>query len=332
MRHKQHIDIFLHVIDNMGDMGFACELLAGFERTYPWFFSFDIWTDALSKVDAFFVLNSRYLWEYQVRNLHTFGEQNISKLAISLFHAPIPDIRYFTKWSLVLRIDYLSFDPTWTIYTLTQHITSTSDCRILEIIPSPLSTGSGLISTYPSTYSRQELAKTYTLDLAKEWILIFVYQQTFDTSLILDNIPGWYEVIVFGATNHKQKEGYIYIPWVDIATWHNFIDTSIWCIIRGEVSAVAALSRNKLAFWDMYKQLWGFHHEQSEDFLKFIYADSRYRDIHLRLNQQKNIPILLSQLIEYQESLPNSWNKSLVNTQNLIEEIKKCIDSHEFSI
>lgn len=62
----------------------------------------------------------------------------LSELAFSLFHAPIPDDRFFAKRSLVLRIDYLSFDPTWVTYNLREHIESTGDRQIIEIIPSPL--------------------------------------------------------------------------------------------------------------------------------------------------------------------------------------------------
>jgi hypothetical protein len=118
------------------------------------------------------------------------------------------------------------------------------------------------------------------------------------------------------------------MPWVDIATWHACIDASEWVIARGEVSAMAALVRGKLAFWDMYKQIGGFHTEQSNDFISCLHTDELYHDLHLRLNGQKSTPVCLSELITYQQMhTPNA-----LRTQNLITEIKKCIDSHEFSI
>ena len=42
--------------------------------------------------------------------------------------------------------------------------------------------------------------------------------------------------------------------------------------------------RDKLAFWDMYKEIGGLHHEQSGDYLTLIDANEEYRDLHNRLN------------------------------------------------
>lgn len=332
MQQKKHIDIFLSVIDNMGDMGFACELIAAIERAYPTSYEFDIWTDCVAKVESFLNTNGPSLGKYQIHTRADFGRYMSSELAISLFHAPIPDDRFFRKWSLVLRIDYLSFDKSWTQHTWVEHITSTHDRRIIEVIPSPLSTGSGLIPTYPSTYSRQTLAQRYSLDMTKKWIPIFIYPETLKEGIWLDSIPDGYSVILFWQPAPIEKIWYQDIPWTDVGTWHSFIDASHWCIVRGEVSAVAALSRNKIAYWDMYKEIGGFHHKQSDDFLDFIHADHRYRELHLRLNRQINTRISLSELIQYQENSQNIWYKKVFCAHNLIEEIKKCIDSHEFSI
>jgi hypothetical protein len=118
------------------------------------------------------------------------------------------------------------------------------------------------------------------------------------------------------------------MSWVDIATWHACIDASEWVIARGEVSAMAALVRGKLAFWDMYKAIGGFPTSQSEDFLSCMHTDELYRDLHLRLNGQKSIPVRLSELFTYSQN----HQLNVPRTHNLITEIKKCIDSHEFSI
>lgn len=139
--HPTTIDIFLSVIDNSGDMGFACELIAGIERAYPRMYEFAIWTDSVDLVRRFTDQNKDILGKYCVEHLGDFGTMRLSQLAFSLFHAPIPDARFFSPRSLVLRIDYLSFDPTWVTHNLREHIDSTVDRQIIEVIPSLLQGG-----------------------------------------------------------------------------------------------------------------------------------------------------------------------------------------------
>lgn len=176
--------------------------------------------------------------------------------------------------------------------------------------------------------SRTDIARQYGLDSDKNWISIFVYSDTLANSLIFDPIPDNVEVLVWGHADIVLPSGYHLMPWVDIATWHACIDASEWVIARGEVSAMAALVRGRLAFWDMYKEIGGYHDAQSDDFLSFAHADESYRDLHLRLNAQKPISVALSELIRYQQD----QTCQVPRTQNLITEIKKGIDSHEFSI
>jgi hypothetical protein len=176
--------------------------------------------------------------------------------------------------------------------------------------------------------TRTDLANSYGLDPDKRWISIFVYRDTLVNALMLDSIPEDCEVLIFGHADMLLPSGYHNVPWVDIATWHACIDASEWMIARGEVSAMAALVRGRLVFWDMYKEIGGFHAEQSDDFLSFANTDEMYRDLHLRLNGQKPTPVRLSELFTYSQN----HQLSAPRTQNLITEIKKCIDSHEFSI
>jgi hypothetical protein len=61
-----------------------------------------------------------------------------SAIALSILHSPIPDIDLFEPHTLILRIDYVSLDPLWVAYNETEHISSTADRQIIEIIPSPL--------------------------------------------------------------------------------------------------------------------------------------------------------------------------------------------------
>lgn len=176
-------------------------------------------------------------------------------LAFALFHADIPEVDCFAKNSLVLRIDYLSFDPTWVVHHLDEHISSTPDRQIIEMVPSPLPEGGGLIYSYDTSITRGTLANIYGLDMDKNWILVFAYPSTLEDILIFDHIDTSHQVLLLGSQMSSEQDNVVSIPWVDIATWHTLVDQSYWTLVRGEVSAVASLMRDKLAFWDMYKMI-----------------------------------------------------------------------------
>ena len=61
-----------------------------------------------------------------------------SAIGVSILHAPIPDMDLFAARALILRIDYLSLDPSWVDKNETEHVLSTRDRQIIELIPSPL--------------------------------------------------------------------------------------------------------------------------------------------------------------------------------------------------
>lgn len=329
---NRYIDIILSVIDNYGDIGFTCELIAAWRREIGSDTCFVIWTDRVPEVTSFIDKNRHLLTEVEIHDKRGFWKERLSDIALALFHADIPEADYFSKGSLVLRIDYLSFDPTWTVHHLYEHIASTHDRQIIEVIPSPLPISGGLIYSYDTGITREILADKYSLDIDKDWIIVFAYTSTLRDTLTFDNIDNHTQVLVFGSQTDFIQDDIIQMPWVDIATWHALIDESVWTLVRGEVSAVGSLMRDKLAFWDMYKGLGWLHHEQSRDYLSLIGADKVYRDIHERLNWVKKWGVLFSELKQYiqKNSVPQIQNRG--RTKNLITEIKKCIDSHEFSI
>ena len=133
---KKNIDVIFSVIDNYGDIGFTAELLIGIERENPGVYTFAIWTDYVEKVERFFTLNQEQLPEYSIQDRQDFGKMRKSQCAFALFHAPIPDQQYFEQNSLVLRVDYLSFDSVWNQYHESEHISSNSSHQVIEMIPS----------------------------------------------------------------------------------------------------------------------------------------------------------------------------------------------------
>jgi hypothetical protein len=291
-----------------------------------------IWTDRVPEVTSFIDKNRHLLTEVEIHDKMDFWKERSSDVALALFHAEIPDIQHFAKNSLVLRIDYLSFDPTWTIHHLDEHIASTEDRCIIEVIPSPLSPSGGLIYPYNTGITRNTLADRYHLDIDKDWIIVFAYASTLTEILTFDTIDSHNQILIFGSSKDFVQDNVIKMPWVDIATWHALVDESTWTLVRGEVSAVASLMRDKLAFWDMYKMIWWFNSGQSGDYINLIECNDTYRDIHERLNGQKTWGVTWSELERYIERYDIPKIRKSERTKNLITEIKKCIDSHQFSI
>jgi hypothetical protein len=82
-----------------------------------------------------------------------------SAIVVSILHAPIPDLDIFAHRALILRVDYISLDLSWVSQNGTEHITSTPDRQIVELIPSVLEGGAGLIAPV-SLSSRTKQSET----------------------------------------------------------------------------------------------------------------------------------------------------------------------------
>ena len=78
---------------------------------------------------------------FAINNLHQnitvlqrSQQENISQVAIAFLHADFPKNQY----ACVLNVDYLSLDSTWIQSHETEHILSTKQNAIIEVIPSPI--------------------------------------------------------------------------------------------------------------------------------------------------------------------------------------------------
>lgn len=86
--------------------------------------------------------------EADIVNIEDFWFLRKSAIWISLLHSSIPDLSLFTEKALILRIDYLSMDPIWIENNEKEHIISTKNRQVIELIPSPIIGGAGLIPLY----------------------------------------------------------------------------------------------------------------------------------------------------------------------------------------
>lgn len=145
-----------------------------------------------------------------------------SAIGISILHAPIPDLDFFAPRALILRIDYLSLDPNWISQNETEHITSTRDRQIVELIPSPLEGGAGLI-----TYSSASRSKNPT---SQKHITIFAYPSTLDR-IDWDSFPRDLIVYVFGIVI-SQNPNIVCLDFYPTHEFYHLLDTSEFALIR----------------------------------------------------------------------------------------------------
>lgn len=328
---KKNIDIIVRVIDNYWDIGFACELIIWLRSLYPEY-HYRVWTDDVDRVQFFFEKNQCLLPEYSISCLDMLPSLRGAEVLLCLFQADIPSREVLARWSLVLRIDYLSLDPEWIKYHGSEHPFSTEEYPIYQIIPAIGMDGWWVIQHDPRTYpSREILAHEYHLDLRKRWVSFFLYRDTY-ARIDLSDVPWDVELLVFWWWETLSKESSIHIfPFVPLDVLYACIFHSEWSIIRGEVSFITAFTLEKKFYWDMYKQIWWYPDGQSWDFLSLVGNDV-YSDLHLRINGQKSWPIHFTELDAFSLDHASFFPESVFRTKNLITEIKKYIDSHKFSI
>lgn len=330
---KKNIDIILSVIDNYGDMGFALELIYGLGDAYTYTF----WTDNIDAVSTFFDRNKHLLGHFIVRDITEFGRDEKILFCIALFHISLPSREYFAPWALILRVDYLSLDPAWIIYHESEHIDSTPERRIIEIIPSPLRGSGGIFPMRRSTLSRMNVAEKYNIDAQKKWISIFAYEKTLLESIDLSEVPESTEVLFLGVSQKIQNilpynRAFHFFPFLDIEIFHHILGYADWSIVRGEVSAMNMMALEKLFFWDMYKMIGGFPAEQSSQFLQNITPGKEYNDIHLRLNGCSPWKISLMECDHIAQRFPSVFRNSFPYRGDILAEVKKYIDSFYFSL
>ena len=144
---------------------------------------------------------------------------------------------------MILRIDYLSLDPTWIRNNERQHILSTSDRRIIELIPSPLEVSAGLI---PVSNSEREI-------VSERHIVIFTYSDTL-SRIDWDSFPDDIQIFVFGKIESKRENIFL-LDFLPPSEFYLLLDTSEFVIIRGEVSVAHIIQRSVPFFWDIYKNI-----------------------------------------------------------------------------
>ncbi len=314
---KTIIDIFVTIIDNYGDMGFACEFVSALFSEYGDQYECIIWADDVVAMREF--VSRSWIGEVETGDISDFWLMRKSAIGVSILHAPIPDLDCFALRALILRVDYLSLDPNWISQNGTEHIISTRDRQIIELIPSPLEGGAWLIPIISSS----------RWDTWEKHITIFAYSSTLER-IDWDSFPSDLIIYVF-ADSEDIKSQKSNIRFLDFLPTHDFyvlLDTSEFAIIRWEVSWAHMIQGSTPFFWDMYQTIGGWPIEQSEQFQGLIWASPEYHRVHQILGGQKSWKISYADML-----LALSHTRFAPHrTHNLIHTAKKHIDRFHNSI
>jgi hypothetical protein len=320
------------VIDNYWDIWFATELLLSFEKRRKWKYHFRIFTDNKQIVSDFFEKNNEYLPSFEIAPLDESSIQWLSSIVFLLFHFPIPKITDRER-HLILRIDYLSFDPIWVENNGKEHILSTPDVPIIEIIPSLF--WSWTIDPFlPAIPSRDSFLKRFSLPQElqlKKWISLFTYHETFQ-KIDFSHISSDWIIFVLGWDQKIEHPQVVYLPFLSIADFHTLIALSDFNFVRWEESALAAMKFWKPFLWDMYKWHGWFSYEISTQFLDFFEFSELYRKIHLDYNCGKDL-IRIQDIIHVLEVEQCFQRRNELHEDiSLVETLEKYIDRFYFSL
>lgn len=320
---QKNIDIFVTIIDNFGDIWFVLETILYFQNKYPNQYFFTIWTNEDLKLQKIFELNNLTdnIKIDNVDNWRKFGE-----VAISFLHSDFPKGEY----GLVLRVDYLSLNDDWLEYNNKFHISSTEKNKIIELIPSPKSSGSWLLpfsinhenKIFFEDFLRQNLSN---IDKSKKILSMFVYG---DTLKKIDfDLDKNLEILVFGVKNLENKnfpKNVHFMSFLNIENFYNILYFSDYIITRGEASFMQILQFGKPFLWDIYHTIWGFPDEQSEEFLDFLWVSEDFANLQKKLWHSDKISI--SEIVDWLENSTKFFPKR--EYKNLAEEIKKFLDEY----
>jgi len=148
-------------------------------------------------------------------------------------------------------VDYLSLDPGWVDHHALEHIESTQEHTIIELIPSPLG-GAGLLPVASSPLSREDLVARYELPshiLHKKWYGIFAYPDTLERIEL--SVPQDAIVWIAGQAGSRRGEE-IVLPWMPFLDFYALLGFSEAFVVRGEVSFSQAIQLQKPFLWDIY--------------------------------------------------------------------------------
>lgn len=171
-------------------MGLALELIYSLRNT-GYTEPINLYTNEVKTTSGFFQKSAPFVQDISIHELYE-AKYAVSRITISLFHTEIPDFVQKMK-RLVLRVDYLSFDPKWIGMTGKEHAFSTKETQIIEIVPSFLTGSAGILEhTFPENSREKWLQKRHLPEvlMEKKWLSIFIYNSTLE-QIVWDLSDEW---------------------------------------------------------------------------------------------------------------------------------------------
>ena len=326
------IDIYLTVVDNLWDMGMALELIYSLRNIgYTGYIS--LYTNQVETTKGFFQKSAPFLQNISICEVSE-SKYSTTRITLSLFHTEIPDFVQKIK-RLILRVDYLSFDPEWIKMTGKEHAFSTKETQIVEIVPSFLKESAGILEHTFSKNTREKWLQKRNLRenlREKRWLSVFIYNATLER-LLFDLSDDWV-IFILGRNEIKWKKSdasLIFPGFLQIDEYYELFHLTDINIIRGDGSIVQALNSEKPFLWDIYKEIGGFPESISEQFLEFLKSTATYTTLHNEFNTGKEEISLRNTL----EILLKKWEKKTFQKKEtsplLVHTLKKYIDSFDFS-
>lgn len=322
----ERADIFIDIIDNYGDMWWVLEFLCMSRLPFFW----RIVTDQPSKIEAFMSQSGMTLPPYEIYDKKNYDFLTASHLIILGLHASL-DFSRIPVWRCMIRVNYLTYDTWYEKIHNTEHILSTPERPIIELIYSPLPRMGGIWKYEATDSSRTSWLETMHLprELSdKIWIPLFCYKETL-RNFDRENIPKNSIIFLIGNTLpwEENNENIITLPWMKRDNLWDLIDLGDISVLRGEISSGYGLTSKNPYLWDMYKQLGWWNQDESEWFLSFIWANSQYRRIHAQINGWKKWDVYDILDIYHKQSFPPPHK-----IRNFRETLQKTIDSFGFSL
>lgn len=327
------IDIYLTVVDNLWDMGLALELIYSLRNMGSTGY-ISLYTNQVETTKGFFQKSAPFLQNISICEVSE-SKYSETRVTISLFHTEIPDFIKKMK-RLILRVDYLSFDPEWIKMTWKEHAFSTKETQIIEIVPSFLRGGAGILEhTFPENTREKWLQKKNLPQVLREkkWLSLFIYNATLDR-LVFDISDDWI-VFILGRNEIKwnnSNASIVFPGFLQVDEYYELFHLTDTNIIRGDGSIVQAFNSEKPFLWDIYKEIGGFPESISEQFLEFLKPTPPYTNLHNDFNTGKKEISLRDTL----KILSEEWEKHTFQKKEgspiLVETLKKYIDSFDFFI
>ncbi len=275
---QTHIDFYVSVIDNYGDMGFAVNLAFTLHEKYPRM-RIRFFSDDTLLFQKFFPGKSPDWIEYvPLTALKWEKPPSPSTYIFNFFDYPLPKdyLWGFQYQKTIIAFSYFLLHKGLESLHQTTYVLESGYDTVIHFVPSLLSGGGGVIVN-PLLEQKKETRESFGNGLwkdvcEKKWISVFVYRKTLPKILaMIENDQSDTIFWICGDVSWLQESSHCrilpFLSLVDYGVFQSLCDANI---VRGENSLCSGLLSEKPVLWDIYKENNGAHVEKIEDYIQFL--------------------------------------------------------------